>query len=221
MCWGMVRIPQQTKERKNMIENLTSNTFNEAWIASVWKKLTREVAYKTYNTHLPLTAEDIASKAITYALKPGINGTGEFPTSEKQLLRTARKIAKWAIIDAVKKANKMLECESTDDTRENDDGTIEEISPYEAKHAAQQFREEKNHRNMMAIGRTALNKLDAVLAMNGVSKRDIEIYKARDLYREPTDIVCAKHSVTPENLYKIVSVIKGILRRHGRSIIQD
>ena len=82
MCWGMVRIPHQTKERKNMIENLTSNTFNEAWIASVWKKLTREVAYKTYNTHLPLTAEDIASKAITYALKPGINGTGEFPTSE-------------------------------------------------------------------------------------------------------------------------------------------
>ena len=109
----MVRIPHQTKERKNMIENLTSNTFNEAWIASVWKKLIREVAFKTYNTHLPLTAEDIASKAITYTLKPGINGTGEFPTSEKQLLRTARKIAKWAIIDAVKKANKMLECEST------------------------------------------------------------------------------------------------------------
>ena len=38
-----------------MMENLTSNGFNEAWIASVWKKLTREVAYKTYNTHLPLT----------------------------------------------------------------------------------------------------------------------------------------------------------------------
>ena len=73
----------------------------------------------------------------------------------------------------------------------------------------------------MEMGRSALGKLDAFLAMNSVSKRDIEIYKARDLYSEPTDVVCAKHSVTPENLYKIVSVIKGILRKHGRSIIQE
>ena len=204
-----------------MIGNLTSNTFNEAWIASAWKKLTKEIAYKTYNLNLPLTADEIASRALTYTLKPGIEGTGKFPTSETHLLRTARKIAKWAIIDAVKKANKMPECASTDDTKENDDGTIEEISPYEAKYVAQQFRAEKNHKEMMEIGRAALNKLDAVLAMNGVSKRDIEIYKARDLYSEPTDIVCAKHSVTPENLYKIVSVIKSILRKHGHSIIQD
>ena len=73
----------------------------------------------------------------------------------------------------------------------------------------------------MEMGRSALGKLDAFLAMNSVSKRDIEIYKARDLYSEPTDVVCAKHSVTLENLYKIVSVIKSILRKHGRSIIQD
>ena len=204
-----------------MTGNLTSNTFNEAWIASAWKKLTKEIAYKTYNLNLPLTAADIASRAITYALKPGIEGTGKFPTSETHLLRTARKIAKWAIIDAVKKANKMPECESTDDTKENDDGTIEEISPYEAKYVAQQFREEKNHRKMMAIGRAALGKLDAFLAMHGVSKRDIKIYKARDLYRHPTDVVCAMHSVTPQNLYKVVSVIKSMLRKHGRSIIQD
>ena len=215
----MVRIPHQTKERKNMIENLTSNTFNEAWIASVWKKLTKEIAYKTYNQYLPLAAADIASRAITYALKPGMEGTGKFPTSETHLLRTARKIAKWAIIDAVKKANKLME--STDEKMEDDDGIDQELSPYEVEYVMQQYRAEKNHKEMMEIGKAALNKLDAFLAMNGVSKRDIEIYKARDLYSEPTDIVCAKHSVTPENLYKIVSVIKGILRRHGRSIIQD
>ena len=202
-----------------MMENLTSNGFNEAWIASAWKKLTREVAYKTYNTHLPLTAEDIASKAITYALKPGINGTGEFPTSGKQLLRTARKIAKWAIIDAVKKANKLME--STDEKMEDDDDIDQELSPYEVEYVMQQYRAGKNHKEMVEIGEAALDKLDAFLAMLGVSKRDIKIYKARDLYRHPTDVVCAKHSVTPENLYKIVSVIKGILRRHGRSIIQD
>lgn len=202
-----------------MIGNLTSNTFNEAWIASAWKKLTREVAYKTYNTHLPLTAEDIASKAITYALKPMMDGTGMFPTSEKHLLSTARKVAKWIIIDAVKKTSKLME--STDEKMEDDDGTIEEISPYEAKYVAQQFHAEKNHKEMMEIGEAALDKLDAFLTILGVSKRDIKIYKASDLYRHPTDVVCAKHSVTPENLYKIVSVIKGILRRHGRSIIQD
>ena len=215
----MLRLTE--RKESNMTKNLTPNGFNEAWIASAWKKLTKEIAYKTYNLNLPLTADEIASRALTYTLKPGIEGTGKFPTSETHLLRTARKIAKWAIIDAVKKANKMPECASTDDTKENDDGTIEEISPYEAKYVAQQFRAEKNHKEMMEIGRAALNKLDAVLAMNGVSKRDIEIYKARDLYSEPTDIVCAKHSVTPENLYKIVSVIKSILRKHGHSIIQD
>ncbi len=204
-----------------MMENLTSNTFNEAWIASAWKKLTKEIAYRTYKLNLPLTATDIASRAITYALKPGIEGTGKFPTSEMHILHIARKIAKWAIIDAVKKSRKIPECVSIDDARENDDGTVEEISPYEVTYVMQQYRASKNHNEMMEIGRTALNKLDAFLAMNGVSKRDIEIYKARDLYSEPTDIVCAKHSVTPENLYKIVSVIKGILRRHGRAIIQD
>ena len=204
-----------------MIKNLTSNEFNEAWIASAWKKLTREVAYKTYNTHLPLTAEDIASKAITYALKPMMDGTGMFPTSETHLLCTARKIAKWAIIDAVKKANKMPECESIDDARENDDGTVEDLSLYEVNHLLKQYREDNINKEMMKMGRSALDKLDAFLTMLGVSKRDIEIYKARDLYRHPTDVVCAKHSVTPENLYKIVSVIKSILRKHGRSIIQD
>lgn len=202
-----------------MTGNLTSNTFNEAWIASAWKKLTKEIAYKTYNQYLPLTADDIASRAITYALKPGINETGDFPTSEMQLLRTARKIAKWAIIDAVKKANKLME--STDEKMADDDGIDQELSTYEVTYVMQQHREDKIRKKIMAKGRSALKKLDAFLTQKGVSKRDIEIYKARDLYSEPTDIVCAKHSVTSENLYKIVSVIKGILRRHGRSIIRD
>ena len=204
-----------------MTNDITLNGFNEAWITSAWKKLTEEIAYKTYNLNLPLTADDIASRAIIYALKPGLEGTGKFPTSEKHLLYTARKIAKWAIIDAVKKSNKMLECESIDKEMENDGGTGQELSQYEVKYVLEQFREEKNHRKMMAIGRVALNKLDAFLAKNGVSKRDIEIYKARDLYKEPTDVVCAKHSITRENLYKIVSVIKSKLRMHGRSMIQD
>ena len=132
-----------------------------------------------------------------------------------------RKAEVHPISDAIKKANKMPVCESTDDVRENDDGTVEDLSPYEVKHLLQQYRASENYKEMMEMGRSALGKLDAFLAMNGVSTRDIEIYNARDLYSEPTDVVCAKHSVTPENLYKIVSVIKSILRKHGRSIIQD
>ena len=204
-----------------MTKNLTTNEFNEAWIASAWKKLTAEIAYKTYNITLPLTAADIASRAITYALKPGMEGTGKLPTSEKHLMCTARMIAKWTIIDAVKKSNKLMEWVSFDDLREDEDGSVEAVSPYEAKHVTQLEREEKNHKEMLEMGRMALGKLDAFLAQKGVSKRDIEIYKARDLYKEPTDVVCAKHSVTPDNLYKIVSVIKSILRKHGRAITQD
>ena len=212
--------PPPKKERKNkMTKNLKTNEFNEAWIASAWKKLTAEIAYKTYNMTLPLTATDIASRAITYVLKPGMEGTGKFPTSEKHLLSTARKIAKWEIIDAIKKSNKMME--STDERTEDDDGTDPELSPYEVKHVLQRYRENNIRKTMIAMGKTALRKLDAFLTQKGVSKRDIEIYKARDLYKEPTDVVCAKHSVTPENLYKIVSVIKSLLRKHGRAITQD
>ena len=83
---------------------------------------------------------------------------------------------------------------------ENDDGTVEELSPYEVSYVVQQYHERKNHREMMAMGRSALGKLDAFLAMHGVSKRDIEIYKARDLYSQPTNVVCAMHSVTPQSL---------------------
>ena len=202
-----------------MTINLTTDKFCNAWIASTWKKLTQEIAYKTYNKNLPLTAADIASRAITYALKPGMEGTGNFPTSEKHLLCTARKIAQWTIIDAVKKSNKMME--STDERMEKDDGTDQELSHYEVKHIMQQYREDRIRKKMMAMGRSALKKLDAFLTQKGVSKRDIEIYKARDLYKEPTDVVCARHSVTRENLYKIVSVIKSMLRKYGRSIIQN
>ena len=202
-----------------MTTNLTPDSFNEARIRSALTKLTREVAYRTYNMHLPLAAEDIASKAITYALKPMMDGTGMFPTSEKHLLSTARKVAKWAIIDAIKESKKMME--STDEEKENDDGTAQEDSPYMLKHVWQRYREKKIHKEMMDKGRAALGKLGAFLAKKGVSRRDLAIYKARDLYKEPTDAVCAKHSVTPGNLYKIVSVVKNMLRKHGPSLFRE
>ena len=142
-----------------MTKNHTNNEFNEAWIRSVLTKLTSEVAYRTYNLNLPLTAEDIASKAIAYALKPMMDGTGMFPTSEKHLLSTARKVAKWAIIDAIKKSNKMME--STDERKEDNDGTDQELSHYEVKHLMEQYREDKIRKKMMAKGRSALKKLDA------------------------------------------------------------
>lgn len=204
-----------------MTNNITPSEFNEKWIASVQKKLTKEIAHKTYNMHLPLTAADIAARAITYALKPVTEGTGEFPTSEKHLMCTARKIAKWAISDAIKKAKRTLECESIDDIKKNNDGTVPEFSPHEVAYVMQRYLERKNHREMLAAGRSALRKLDAFLAKMGFSRRDIKIYIARDLYKEPTDVVCAKHSVSPGNLYKIVSVVKDTLRRHGRALLQD
>ena len=68
------------------------------------------------------------------------------------------------------------------------------------------YHETKRHAEMMSQGRLALSRLDGFLKNNGVSSRDIGIYKDRALFGTQTDNVCRKYSIKPSNLYKIVCV---------------
>ena len=197
------------------------NKFTEKWIESTWKKLTKEIAYRTYSMDLPISAEDIAANAITYAIMPALEGTGEFPSSEKHLMRRARQAAKWGILKAIQKACRTPAGSSMDYVPEAEDGATQEHSAAEIEYVMQHYYEKKRHNEMLDRGRLALSRLDAFLSGEGVSKRDIKVYKARSLYEAPTDLVCARYGISRSNLYKIVCVINGILSRVGRSLVMD
>ena len=199
----------------------TPTKFNEAWIAPAWKKLTEEVAYKTYSLNLPLAAADIASRAINYALRPGMEGTGMFPTSEKHLFCIAKKIAKWCICKEIKKAKRAIVSYTLDIPEEGKDGERHDNTKAESDYLGRLFRAEECHKDTMELGRLALSKLDGFLARKGVSKRDIDIFKDRVLFAMPTDVACKKHSINPSNLYKIVSVVKKILATKWRELFRE
>lgn len=190
-------------------------------IHRVWTKTVNYIAYKTYRLDLPKTAEDIAAEAIEFALNDKRTTWDDTPSSEKHLFYVAKKVAKWHICTEIKKAKRAIISYELNVLEVGKDGEPLENHKAEAKYLTALFHEEQCHKKMMAKGHMAMSRLDGFLAREGVSSRDIEIYKDRDLYDNPTDLVCAKHSITRENLYKIVSVIKSKLRMHGRSMIQD
>ena len=194
---------------------------NEKWIDSTWRKLTKEIAYRTYNMALPMSAADIAAKAITYAITPALEGKGEFPSSEKHLMRRARMVAKWGIQKALLKASRTPACYSLDCVMEDEDGDPQEHSSAEVEYVIQRYHADKRYNEMLARGRLALRRLDDFLRRKGVSRLDIEIYKARSLYQKPTDLVCSRYCISSSNLYKIVCVVKRILSRHGCSLVVD
>lgn len=204
-----------------MKETTDSSKLNEKWVESTLKKLTKWIAYKTYSADLPASPEDIAVEAITYAIMPALEGKTDFPSSEEHLMRRARLIARWRIQQAIQKAAKDPCRDSMDDAVEDEDGTPQEYSAAEIEYSMHCYYEEKHRSEMMALGRQALDRLDAFLSGKGVSKRDIKIYRARSLYEAPTDLVCARYGISRTNLYKIVCVINGILSRDGRSLVMD
>lgn len=204
-----------------MTKTTDSIKVNEKWIDSTLRKLTKEIAYRTYNMDLPMSAEDIATEVITYAITPALEGKEAFPSSEKHLMRRARMIAKWRIQKAAQKASTMPECKSMDYLREDEDGTPQEHSSAEVEYVMQRYHEMTRRIEMLAQGRLALCRLDDFLRRKGVSRRDIEIYKARSLYLKPTDLVCSQYGISSTNLYKIVCVVNQILSRYGRSLVLD
>ncbi len=204
-----------------MKETTDSSKLNEKRVESTLKKLTKWIAYKTYNADLPASPEDIAVEAITYAIMPALEGKTDFPSSEEHLMRRARLVARWRIQQAIQKAAKDPCRDSMDDAMEDEDGTPQEHSAAEIEYVMHCYYADKHRSEMLDLGRQALDRLDAFLSGKGVSKRDIKIYKARRLYEAPTDLVCARYGISRTNLYKIVCVINGILSRDGRSLVMD
>lgn len=204
-----------------MTKTTDTGKVNEKWIDSTWRKLTNEIANKTYNMDLPMSAADIAAKAIIYAIKPALEGKGEFPSSEKHLMRRARMVAKWGIQKAIQKASRMPECSSFDCVMEDEEGAPREHSLAEVEFVMNNYQADKRRHEMLAQGRLALRRLDDFLHRKGVSWRDIEIYKVRSLYQAPTDLVCSRYGISSSNLYKIVCVVNQILSRYGRSLVHD
>ena len=199
----------------------TNEPFNSNWIQPALKDLVRYVERWIGNSHKDIakTAEEIANGAIAYALKPGLTGKGPFPSSKEHLFRTARMFAKYAFLDEVKQAKYIAV--RFDDHKEDEDGDEMEITPAEAMIAEEKHRAYTQYKEMKAMGRSALRRLDDFLRKHGVSFRDIEVYKEWELYNVPTDSVCKRHGIKTSNLHKIVCVVNGILRRCGRDLLKD
>ena len=197
------------------------STISNDTIKRVWTQTVRYVAYKIHGLDLSKAAEDIATEAIEFALKNKKVTWDDTPASEKHLVATARKVAKWTICKEIKKAKRALVSYKLDSLEKEVDGESHEISKAEADHLTKLYHEEEGYRDAMEMGRVALSKLPAFLIEKGVSKRDICIYKEWDLYKRQTDVVCGKYGVTPSNLHRIVCVVKRIITAYGRALVDE
>lgn len=211
--------PGLKEKTMNKTEN-QKETYNPEWVQSVFKNIAKLVKWWMYSSVIEKTAEEIASSAILYALKPGLTGTGAFPNDKAHLFRTAKKFAKFAFLDEVKKSRKNQNL-SLDDHQVNNEGEEEETSCAETEFVMHDYRARKMHSERMEIGRFALCHLDGFLREHGVSHRDIEVYKDRELFKVPTEVTCSKHDIKAGNLYKIVCIVNQIIERYGKDLIKD
>ena len=196
--------------------NISNGTLNRIWFQTV-----RYIKYKTNGLNLSKTAEDIAAETIEYVIKNKNVTWEDTPTSEKRLAAVARKVAKWHICKEIKKRKHAIVSYELDAPTEGIDVEPLEISKLESDYIKELHYEAQGNTDMKEIGRLALSRLDGFLAKKGVSSRDIRIYKDRTLYMMSTDVACKKHSINPSNLYRIVSVINGILATGGRTLVHE
>ena len=199
----------------------TNEPFDSNWIQPALKDLVRHVERWIGNSHTDIakTAEEIANGAIAYALKPGLTGKGPFPSSKEHLFRTARMFAKYVFLDEVKQAKYITV--SFDDHKEDEDGDELEVSPAEALVAEEKHRAYTQYKEMKAMGRSALRRLDDFLRKHGVFFRVIEVYTEWALHIVATVSVCKRHGIEPRYVRVIVCVVNGILRRCGRDLLKD
>ena len=155
-----------------------------------------------------------------YAITPGLTGKGPYPATEQHLFLRAKKIARFKVLSEIAKAKRGPEY-SLDARPEDEDGDDMGISKAESAYAMQLYYAKMKEAETRALGRKLLRELDGFLQKKGVSKRDIKVFKAQKLYDVLTDIICREHNITPGNLYRIVSIVKGILVRNRDELIAD
>ncbi|MBO5642638.1 MAG: hypothetical protein J6S51_01310 [Kiritimatiellae bacterium] len=204
-----------------MIDNkkhTEKNYIQEQIIKKVLLKLTKTLQGKTKNIAKP--CEDIAIEAVSYAIKNKKIAWSNLKTAENHFFYSALIASKWLINTEAKKQKKSLvEYSFNNDIEEEyKDGCCK--PSIESKYSFQKYFSDEKDDEFLTVGRKALNKLDKFLTSKGVSQRDIEIYKERELYNIPSNIVKKNHNVSINNLYKIVCVIKRILTEHGQDLIR-
>lgn len=190
-------------------------------VGCVWKDIVHFVEIRISDSICGKTAEDFAAEAIEYALRDMRIDWTDTKSAKERLYRTARKVAKWRIGAAFKKAQHAIISFDLDTLETTLDGDELEVSPAEALVAEEKHRAYTQYKEMKAMGRSALRRLDDFLHKHGVSLRDVEVYKEWELYNVPTDSVCKRHGIKTSNLHKIVCVVNGILRRCGRDLLKD
>ena len=206
--------------KKTENDNNEYGAFNSEWIPRVEKKLIWPISRWLFGSYIGKEPEDIASEAVMYAITPGLTGKGPYPATEQHLFLRAKKIARFKVLSEIAKAKRGPEY-SLDARPEDEDGDNVEPSKAELAYIMQLYYEKQKDAEKRALGRKLLRELDDFLQKKGVSKRDIKVFKAQKLYAVPVDIVCRVHNITPENLYRIVSVVKGVLVHNRDEFIAD
>ena len=195
---------------------ISNNTINR-----VWKKIVKDIAYKTHGLDLLKPTGDIAAEAIEFALKDKRVTWDDTSSSEKHLFCVAKKVAKWCICKEIKKAKRAIVSYTLDIPEDGKDGERLDNTKAESNYLGKLFHAEECRKEMMELGRLALSRLDGFLARKGVSEREIRIFKDRVLLEMQCDDVCRKYSIKPSNLYKIVCVVNGILATKGRALVRE
>ena len=207
-------------KKSNKITINANEPFNPDWIQSVQRDLVKKIQWWMYKSATPIaeTAEELASKAIAYVLKPGLTGKGPLPNNKDQLFWTAKRFARFGFLDAIKQAKKAPA--SLDDREMNEEGDEPETCNEERRYSMEKYNEDMHKRKWREMGRTALALLPGFLRKHRVSNRDIAVYMDYVLFEVPTEGVTEKYGIKAGNLYRIVCIVNGILRCHGKDFLK-
>lgn len=202
--------------------NRTTTNEIEIVIAKVFKKLTASLdpqkCYRLRNAYIFKSFEDIAIEAILYAMKNSKINWDDITSAEQHLYFSAKKSSNWFIHKEFDKAKNSIVQYSFDNTSQGGEEPTQNW--IDSNYSFDEYNATQKSNELLAIGRHALNNLDAFLQSKGISKRDINVYKTWELNKAPTEEVKKKFNITTNNLYRIVCIINATLQRHGHELLK-
>ena len=201
------------------ITNQKALTNFESIVEKTWNRLVLSISKKIKNYNLSKTSYDIASEAISYALKNKNIDWNNLATAEKHLYYSAKKNSSWFIKKEVNNVQSSKVKYNLDSYNENKEGELSSENLIISHYSYEEYSKNLEDDEFLSTGHLALKKLDTFLAKKSVSKRDIDIYKSWELYSVPTAIVTEKYKISTSNLHKIVCTVNKIISRYGRELL--
>ena len=201
------------------ITNQKALTNFESIVEKTWNRLVLSISKKIKNYNLSKTSYDIASEAISYALKNKNIDWNNFATAEKHLYYSAKKNSSWFIKKEVNNVQSSKVKYNLDSYNENKEGELSSENLIISHYSYEEYSKNLEDDEFLSTGHLALKKLDTFLAKKSVSKRDIDIYKSWELYSVPTAIVTKKYKISTSNLHKIVCTVNKIISRYGKELL--